>query len=421
MALELQSVRLRDFSLDHAGPATLICAPFALHGATIADFAKGHSLVEALRGAGCQRLLVTDWRSATPEMRYLSIDSYLADCNVIVDSSAASISSGYARAAGWRSPLRRAFLKSPQAGAGRRADRHRGGESSLSRLAAQVRVFRELVETGHGRILGRHALALWVRSAPTRRRSQKSCNCRPTCRRRAAQARARFRTWYEWTVDLPGTYYLEVVQRLYKENRLAKASFVALGRRISLKTIRVPLFLLAAKDDDVVAPSQLFAAESLVSLPQTISKATAPGGHLGLFMGATTLAVRLAKIARWLAEPCLLADDLCAGSLRGPSEAREPGVHEHRPRSWRTIRVHGFRVPFARFAGFGPRNGHRTVQALQHVASGRVRAGRKPACGVRAAAAQPARRSARRARPSSAATTSPHAGARSPQKLSGSR
>ena len=79
VALELQSVRLRDLSLDHAGPATLICAPFALHGATIADFAKGHSLVEALRGAGCQRLLVTDWRSATPEMRYLSIDSYLAD------------------------------------------------------------------------------------------------------------------------------------------------------------------------------------------------------------------------------------------------------------------------------------------------------------------------------------------------------
>ena len=176
-------------------------------------------------------------------------------------------------------------------------------------------VFRELVETGHGRILGRHALALWGRSAPTRRRSQKSCNCRPTCRRRAgASSKARFRTWYEWTVDLPGTYYLEVVQRLYKENRLAKASFVALGRRISLKTIRVPLFLLAAKDDDVVAPSQLFAAESLVSTPpETISKATAPGGHLGLFMGATTLARVWPKIARWLAEPCPLADDSFAG------------------------------------------------------------------------------------------------------------
>jgi hypothetical protein len=28
---------------------------------------------------------VTDWRSATPEMRFFSIDSYLADLNVVVD------------------------------------------------------------------------------------------------------------------------------------------------------------------------------------------------------------------------------------------------------------------------------------------------------------------------------------------------
>ena len=52
IALELATMRVRDFSGGSAGEPTLICAPFALHGATIADFAPGHSLVAALRAAG---------------------------------------------------------------------------------------------------------------------------------------------------------------------------------------------------------------------------------------------------------------------------------------------------------------------------------------------------------------------------------
>src|SRR3979411_899681 len=85
VALDLASMRLRNFSTEPGGLATLICAPYALHSATIADFAPGHSVVEALRLGGLSRVFVTDWRSATPETRYFSIDSYLADLNVAVD------------------------------------------------------------------------------------------------------------------------------------------------------------------------------------------------------------------------------------------------------------------------------------------------------------------------------------------------
>jgi hypothetical protein len=52
VALELLTVRLRDFSTVAEGVPVLICAPFALHAATITDFASRHSLVAALRGAG---------------------------------------------------------------------------------------------------------------------------------------------------------------------------------------------------------------------------------------------------------------------------------------------------------------------------------------------------------------------------------
>ena len=48
-------------------------------------------LVAALQGAGVQRILVTDWRSATATMRFLSIDNYLADLNVLVDQLGAKV------------------------------------------------------------------------------------------------------------------------------------------------------------------------------------------------------------------------------------------------------------------------------------------------------------------------------------------
>src|ERR1700732_4882258 len=85
IALELHSVRLRDFTVAQSGVPTLLCTPLALHGAAVADLAAGHSLVAALRGAGIGRLFMTDWRSASADMRFLGIDEYLADLNVLVD------------------------------------------------------------------------------------------------------------------------------------------------------------------------------------------------------------------------------------------------------------------------------------------------------------------------------------------------
>src|SRR5262249_58186098 len=58
---------------------------YALHRALVADCAPGHSIVATLRSSGLERLYVADWRSAAPDMRFLSIDSYLAELNVAID------------------------------------------------------------------------------------------------------------------------------------------------------------------------------------------------------------------------------------------------------------------------------------------------------------------------------------------------
>jgi len=101
---------------------------------------------------------------------------------------------------------------------------------------------------------------------------------------------ALFREWYACPVDLPGTYYLQVVQWLYKDNQLATGRFVALGRPIDLSMVRGPIFLLAARDDEIVATEQLLAARRLVGSKECqICTEVVDGTHLGLFMGATTL------------------------------------------------------------------------------------------------------------------------------------
>ena len=71
-----------------------------------------------------------------------------------------------------------------------------------------------------------------------------------------------------------------------------------------LAKVRTPIYLLAARDDELVAPAQLFAVEQSVgAAPHAIRKALAPCNHGGLFMGKTILAEYWPRIAHWMLEP----------------------------------------------------------------------------------------------------------------------
>ena len=112
-----------------------------------------------------------------------------------------------------------------------------------------------------------------------------------------------FESWYENPIDLPGRWYLQVIQQLFKENRFAKGEFVALGRVLNLNAITCPTYLLAGKDDDITTPEQVLAAEQLIGTPAAnIRKKIVPGGHIGLFMGSRTLRETWPEIAQWIAD-----------------------------------------------------------------------------------------------------------------------
>jgi poly(3-hydroxyalkanoate) synthetase len=91
---------------------------------------------------------------------------------------------------------------------------------------------------------------------------------------------------------------------VFKRNEIATGSFVALGERIDLGTVKAPMFMLAARDDELVAPAQLFAAERLVGTsPRNLCRMIVPCRHLGLFMGRTVLAQTWPTIVRWIRKP----------------------------------------------------------------------------------------------------------------------
>jgi poly(3-hydroxybutyrate) depolymerase len=305
--LKLATMRLRDFShSNNKEVPILIDAPYAGHSSTIVDYAKGQSLVEVLLSAGLKRVLATDWKSATPAMRDFDIDKYLQDLNTAIDHLGGQVALVGLCQGGWLSAMY--TCRFPEkvvslvlAGAPIDTD---AGEGPIKKIAHQLPLtfYQELVALGNGRMLGQYMLAGWKNMHPGAQYLGKFIDLYEHIQDGSYVKRTeQFERWYENPIDLPGRYYLQAIQDLFKENRFSKGEFIGLGQRLSLGDIECPTYLLAGKDDEITPPAQVFAAEHLLGTPKTkIVKQLAPGGHIGLFMGSKTLKHSWPKIGKWL-------------------------------------------------------------------------------------------------------------------------
>jgi poly(3-hydroxyalkanoate) synthetase len=305
IALELHAVRLRDFSMVNSGVPTLLCTPLALHGAAIADLAAGHSLVAALRGAGLERLFMADWRSASADMRFVGIDEYLADLNVLVDCVGGPVDLIGLCQGGWLSLLYAGRFpakvrKLVMAGAPIDIAARQSRLSAIAEATPLI-MFQSLVNLGNGRVIGRNIANFWGNDTDANAIRESLQTLQPIGSPEFTRLEAIFKNWNSWTIDVPGTYYLEVIDKLYKRNELASGSFIALGQKIDLSRLRLPMYLLAGSADEVVAPEQLLAVERLVGTPpECVRHEVAPCNHLSLFMGRRTLEEYWPRIVGWL-------------------------------------------------------------------------------------------------------------------------
>lgn len=311
VALDLDTMRLRDFSSGSSRSTqapVLIDAPYAGHSATIADFAPHQSLVRTLMGCGLERVLVTDWKSATDAMSNFDIDKYLAEINVVVDDLGEPVHLVGLCQGGWMCAMFAARYPEKVRSlvlAGAPIDTG-AGEGALKDMAHDMPMsfFEEIVAAGGGLMRGALMVAGWKSMHPAQQFFGKYVDLYAHIEdRNYIERTEEFERWYENPINLPGAFYLQAVRELFRENRLAKGRFDGLGRRLSLADITAPVYLLAGDMDDITPKPQVFAARRLLGTPtKQIVCDVASGGHIGLFMGSRTLTKHWPKIGAWMTE-----------------------------------------------------------------------------------------------------------------------
>ena len=303
--LDLRTMALRDYGRP-GGIPTLVNAPFAGHRAEIADYHKGQSLVETLLANGVGHVALTDWKSATDDMKDFDVDNYLEELIVAIDDLGGRVNLVGLCQGGWSSAMVAARFPEKVSAlvlAGSPIDTD-AGDGPIKRMAhdTPMSFYRDLVGLGGGLMRGQLMLMGWKNMHPEKHYAAEQFDLYqhmddPTYLERVEV----FDSWYENPLDLPGRWYLQAIRELFKENRLAKGEFMGLGRKLDLHDITCPTYLLAGADDDITTPEQVLdAAKYIGTAKDHIVEETVPGGHIGLFMGANTLREHWPQIARWI-------------------------------------------------------------------------------------------------------------------------
>jgi poly(3-hydroxyalkanoate) synthetase len=306
LRLDLRSMALRDYGKP-GGLPTLIDAPHAGHTAMIADYHKDQSLVQTLLENGPDHVALTDWKSAAEDMKDLEIDNYLADMVVAIDDLGGRVNLVGLCQGGWMAAMIAARFPDKVNSlvlAGAPIDTG-AGDGPIKRMAPETPLsfYQELVALGGGLMQGKLMLQGWKNMHPEQHYMRDQIDLYEHIDDPAYIAKEEtFESWYENPIDLPGRWYIQAIEQLFKENRLAKGEFVGLGRKLDLRKITCPTYLLAGADDDITTREQVLYAANYIGTPKDrIVSETVPGGHIGLFMGARTLRDHWPTIARWIA------------------------------------------------------------------------------------------------------------------------
>ena len=218
------------------GPPILIVGPYAVHDASIADFAEGYSLAQVLTEAGLGFIGLTFWKSATAEMRDYGIDAYLSDLNVAIDDLGGRASLVGLCQGGWLAAAYAARFPGKVAKlvlVGAPIDLA-AAESGITRALAAVSqaTLEEVMALAGGWVSGPLSLALCSGQLSGEFSAEAALQCVGD-----AALVARFDDWNARTVDLPGAYFLQTAEWVFRENWLARGCFPALGRLVRLSNI----------------------------------------------------------------------------------------------------------------------------------------------------------------------------------------
>ncbi len=117
---------------------------------------------------------------------------------------------------------------------------------------------------------------------------------------RAVEAWHAMNTWVTDLIPMAGATYKQLIQELYRENRLIEGKMVLRGERVDLSRIRANLLNVIALADHISPPCQ---SESIMtqvsSRDQHLLKVK--GGHIGMMAGSGAQKYTWPHIEAWLA------------------------------------------------------------------------------------------------------------------------
>ncbi len=297
--LETPIMRLRDFSRgsDDDVVPTLVFPPQAGHDSCIIDYSREQSQMDTIRAAGLTKAYALEWLGATEETKDASIEDYLA----VAERAVEVIGGGPLNLVGdcqggWLATIY-AALHPEQVHtltiAGAPIDFH--GDAVIHDWVGylsplDLTFYEEVVRLGGGVLKGEFMLNGFITIKPDNEVAKQLQLLGHIREPEHVERYRAFEDWFKHTQDIPGAFYLWIVQHLFRDNELIDGKLKISGKKVDLKKIDVPLFLLGGGTDHITPPAQVFAlADHASTDPDDVVKRVTSGGHLGLFMGSEAL------------------------------------------------------------------------------------------------------------------------------------
>jgi poly(3-hydroxyalkanoate) synthetase len=301
VVFEAPVARLRDFST--AGPGarvvpTLVLPPQAGHDSCIVDFSARQSQIRTILDAGLDRVFSLDWIGATAATKDATVRDYLDVVDQAVDHAGGRVNLIGDCQGGWLATIY-AALRPERINtltiAGAPIDFHAGEpviHAAVNHLApgGDLSFYRALVAAGGGVLKGEQMLTAFIVIGPQNEVARQT-GLLANIRDPEHTARYReFEDWFKHTQDIPGAFYLWIVEHLFRDNELLHGRLDIEGQHVDLSRIDCPLNLLAGAADHITPPDQVYALQAATRTPaDQVQRRLTSGGHLGLFMGHEAL------------------------------------------------------------------------------------------------------------------------------------
>jgi poly(3-hydroxyalkanoate) synthetase len=271
----------------------LIIPPQAGQHSCIADYdLPDQSLVNTCLNNSDSNVYAIEWKSCTHENKDQMIDDLVKTVTACVNKVGGRVHLIGLSQGGWLSAIFAALYPSKteslMIGGSPIDTKAGGGAMQMLVQSTSMEAYEGIVASGGGMMSGDFMLSSWKMMNPFERFWKDCSSIYESMGDSKKIARIkRFRSWYEYTQNVSGGWYLQAIYELFKKNRLVRGKLKINEKYVKLDAINCPVALLAGERDEVALIPQTFNTANYISTEDDdVLKTVIPDcGHVGVFMG----------------------------------------------------------------------------------------------------------------------------------------